>query len=562
MNRLALVIFMLLLPLAGRSANKYLRQGASGAANGNNWTDAYTTWSAAQSGASRGDTIYVADTSSSLGSVTFDKATSGTTLLTVKKATVADHGTSTGWSDAYGDGQAEWGEIGVYSDYWVIDGQTRNESNWQSGSEYGFKAAAVTSIDDLSSLFAANHVTVKHVTAGGAEGTTLTGSEPDTAYKLSGFRALATDWTFTRCRGHNIAHYAVWHMNGTDSVTIEYCSLDNSWGKEAIRGQIAFKNGVIRFNQFINAGGTASPDACTAEIALWDGSSGTFDNNKIYGNIFWRSRGGSDFNTGGTIVVGGNNNSGGDAWAGSPANNTLIYNNTIAGIQGTESGGTSTGGRILVNGGTGNEVRNTLWYDINGTPGASANTTSNNGEESSNPFVNYATGNFHLSAGIAGTSLSSPYNLDMEGTTRGGDGTFDRGALEYGSGADTNAPGLTSATFGTSGTTLTLAFDESVTIGAGGNGGWSVTLSGGSVTLTYASGSGSSSLVYNCGRVVYAGETLSSGLNYTQPGNGVEDSAGNDLATITNHAIVNNSTQTSGTGSNFARVKVNTLKSQ
>jgi hypothetical protein len=109
----------------------------------------------------------------------------------------------------------------------------------------------------------------------------------------------------------------------------------------------------------------------------------------------------------------------------------LIYNNTIAGI----SGAFNTGGNILVNGGSGNICRNNLGYDIAGTFSVTCSTTSSNGEESSDPFVNYATGNLHLSTGIAGTTIATPYDTDMDGVTRGGDGTWDRGAYEYG-GAD------------------------------------------------------------------------------------------------------------------------------
>ena len=41
-------------------------------------------------------------------------------------------------------------------------------------------------------------------------------------------------------------------------------------------------------------------------------------------------------------------------------------------------------------------------------------------------------GNFHLtSATNNGISLPSPFNMDMDGKTRGSDGTWDRGAYEY-----------------------------------------------------------------------------------------------------------------------------------
>jgi hypothetical protein len=70
-------------------------------------------------------------------------------------------------------------------------------------------------------------------------------------------------------------------------------------------------------------------------------------------------------------------------------------------------------------------------------------------------------------------------------------------------------------------------------------------MSGGAVSLAYASGSGSNTLVYNLSRTIYSGETGT--VSYTQPGNGIEDAAGNDLANISSSAVVNNSTQSAGT---------------
>lgn len=112
------------------------------------------------------------------------------------------------------------------------------------------------------------------------------------------------------------------------------------------------------------------------------------------------------------------------------------------------------------------------------------------------------------------------------------------------SAGDVTAPVLTSAVVASSGTSLTLNFSETVSIGAGGNGGFTLTASGGAAALTYSSGSGSSALVYTIGRTVSSSETAT--IAYTQPGNGVEDGAGNDLATFSGTSVTNNSTQGSG----------------
>src|ERR1043165_593257 len=118
-----------------------------------------------------------------------------------------------------------------------------------------------------------------------------------------------------------------------------------------------------------------------------------------------------------------------------------------------------------------------------------------------------------------------------------------RGGASVG-GGDVTSPTLSSATINSAGTSLTLAFSETVTFGAGGNTGWTVSLSGGAATVSYASGSGSSSLVYTISRTGNSGETGT--VSYTNPGNGVEDTAGNDLGTVSAASITNNSSQGGG----------------
>src|SRR5690348_11914306 len=104
MKKLALLLILVALPALG--ANHYIRAGATGNGSGTDWTNACSGFSGscAISGLVRGDTYYVAD--GSYGSQTFDTANSGSSVITIIKATVANHGTATGWSDTFGDGQA------------------------------------------------------------------------------------------------------------------------------------------------------------------------------------------------------------------------------------------------------------------------------------------------------------------------------------------------------------------------------------------------------------------------------------------------------------------------
>jgi hypothetical protein len=110
---------------------------------------------------------------------------------------------------------------------------------------------------------------------------------------------------------------------------------------------------------------------------------------------------------------------------------------------------------------------------------------------------------------------------------------------------DTVAPTADVATVNSSGTTLTLTLSEVCTFGAGGANGFTVALSGGSVTATYSSGTGTSSILFNLNRQIFSGEGGT--MAYTQPGTGWKDAAGNNLATFSGLSIANSSSLTTPT---------------
>lgn len=122
--------------------------------------------------------------------------------------------------------------------------------------------------------------------------------------------------------------------------------------------------------------------------------------------------------------------------------NMVAYNNTIVDNMTGNSGFRffSTSGSI---------ARNNILYQTGGASQAMEVETANNNSlyTSSPPFLNPG-GDFRLSGALAGASLSSTYNQDMLGSTRGSDGVWDRGAYEYNSGSppsDTTAPTMSNA---------------------------------------------------------------------------------------------------------------------
>lgn len=105
---------------------------------------------------------------------------------------------------------------------------------------------------------------------------------------------------------------------------------------------------------------------------------------------------------------------------------------------------------------------------------------------------------------------------------------------------DVTAPTVSSANLAADGLELTIVLSEACTIGAGGSTGFTLVATGGNAALTYASGDTTDTFVFTSARALSSTETAT--LTYVQPGNGLEDAAGNDLASFSGQAVTNNST--------------------
>ena len=529
MKPLILLLALSALPLPLKGADVFVRDGDSG--SGAAWNDALDDLPGTLT---RGNTYWIAD--GNYAGYTFDDAESGTALITVKKATTAEHGTETGWVSTYGDGQAEFtGSLKFTSDYWLIDGSTRNENSWTDVASYGFRCAQGVQMNS-SSFGVGNNVTVQYIDLGSTYDEAPSDATIDN-YSESvylGFSGI-DNFTLSRSHCHN-GTPALFQNAGATNVLIEYCQFSHGYGKEAIRGQNTADGMIIRWSRFWNSTQKDPNDptsGATAEIGCW---SGTHDNMEVYGNFIYNTK--TIFHSDAVILIGGN----GGSWPGVGTNNTKVYNNTIAGIKDGQV-------NIQINGGSNNEAKNNLGYDnhtnvgIGGSPAVATNVNA-----TSDPFVNYAGADFRINSGSEahdiGTNLGgSPYNLDPLGVARGQGGGWDVGAYEF----DEGTPSLSTAVIPTGGTTIVFTYSESVSIGAGGNAGFTMSMSGGAVTATYSSGAPGTALTYNLSRTVNTGETGTH--DYTQPGNGIEatDDAA-DVATYTGTSVTNNSTQGGGGG--------------
>jgi hypothetical protein len=412
------------LTIAGsaEAANHYIRQGASG--NGSDWTNACGGFSGscAVSAMVRGDVYYVAD--GSYGNITLDKAASGSSTITIKKATSADHGTGTGWSDSFGDGQAAFGTIYAITNYWVFDGQTRDENNWSNTAAYGFRVNGEVYAHTINYGTGSSNMTFRYMDVGGAPSANWAAGNPDHGFYLGGFGQVLSNWTISRSHIHNV-NRVPFQLAGASNITIEYSWLGPNWNKETIRGQIRASNIVIRHNVLKNGcqNGPAA-EGCTADIGMWDGGSGAFDGSQIYGNLIWRTV--ATWVSDGVIFIGGD---GGATAAGASANNVVVYNNTIvtASLLGNQN--------IRFPGShTGNIARNNVWHVSAGAnTGCSANVCDNNSVFNTLlSLVSNLLSDLRLTSPLPGVSLPSPFDVDMKGNRRGADGVWDRGAFEFG----------------------------------------------------------------------------------------------------------------------------------
>ena len=150
------------------------------------------------------------------------------------------------------------------------------------------------------------------------------------------------------------------------------------------------------------------------------------------------------------------------------------------------------------------------------------------------PFTSWATGSISVTfnqGSFANGSTAYVYVVDSAGDISSGS------AITIG-GSDTTPPTVTAASINAAGTSLTLTMSEAVTVNDGT--GFSATLSTQGATTCTIDAATSTSLVFTLNNEVLDGETGT--FAYVTVSDGIEDAAGNDLASITGQAITNNST--------------------
>jgi hypothetical protein len=402
---------ILLLSIASfaNAADFCVGPSATGSGNGSDWTN-QMQWSSFTP--VRGNTYYLAN--GSYGSKTLSTAVNGTQLITIRKATVANHGPSDGWSDTYAQQFAGTGQITITTHYWVIDGATRDETDWFDESAYGMKITRSGHTDigikaAVNGQVEVNNITISNVAiilpffndTGTAKGiSTENNSDPVvTSENILISRVLV--------RGGN-QHFFL--RDSSDNI-VEYCASELTGGSNDHHGNTVnlYYNAnrtVIRYNKFRdqwNIHGTGGTSVISTAYT---------DDHEIYGNLFIRCYGAN-------AVIG---------FADDTGEDIQVYNNTFVDCTGPNNGINLNNG-----GGAGNIARNNLWVECT-NPSITVNTSSDNTTAGATSlFVDYDNGDYRLANNtLAGYTLSSPYDVDLLGVTRGSGGQdWSRGAYQF-----------------------------------------------------------------------------------------------------------------------------------
>lgn len=430
MKKCSIIIVALILlsaiPGLADAAVHYVRAGATG--NGSDWANASGQLPASLV---RGDTYYIA--AGSYGRHTFNDAVSGSAFIYIRKATAADHGTSTGWNTSYA-GTATFGGFTFNTGYYDIDGRVGGgPGSWTSG--HGFKiAAAASGTGKIITINNVSHIRIRHseiyfTNLVGASTTSATG---DLIYAVTGGNDLLVQYCWLHDSARTIFYPIKW-----SNVTFEYSRME--------RNGINWSSG--NHSEIFSARQVTNVTVRHSYILDWKSTGGlifggvvssaapsTSSNIHIYGNIFeWTRNWGNTANDG---VIGSWNHS----WM--YVNNVRIYNNTFVNI--TDSDPSDAASIFPIVSHLSDAVtQNNIWYNanpriMNGSHNYNWFNSNAHGEanaqvSSSSPFVSYTGKDYRLSAPLqGGNALPSPYNSDMNGALRGQDGTWDRGAFEFG----------------------------------------------------------------------------------------------------------------------------------
>lgn len=429
--------------------NCYVYKSATGTGTGANWTNAYTgfgtgTGQVDPSAMQRGIIYWIA--AGDYGSPTFSTPNSGTLGIEIEAATDSVNGAASDWSTSYA-GQAIFdSQTTINTDYWGFNGQSRG-SDWESNYNIKFWNQVANSLYAIGVQTSSGLYTNWGFDYVEIAGTNTVG----TTYTDEGFDC------YTDCNNIYIGHSWV-HNPGSDNfslngptgggsgLTLEYNWISyNHSGMNTTHSQCVqttVSNFTARYNIWQD---------CMSSGFITDASGGspTKSNWYVYGNIFFWDSVFAALSTSfvGDGIIGDFNNT--------PAGSYFV-NNTIYGLTSTNVCNASVWYTVPTDAVT----ENNIWQDTAscnpynspiGTWDYNSYFANSSNSSDTSPHVQVSTSNTFVSPlttssplgytnlvndlklltnTSAGVSLSSPYNMDMEGVTRGTGGIWNRGALQ------------------------------------------------------------------------------------------------------------------------------------
>ena len=376
---------LILLPSSDAfAATWYINKEAKGANNGTSWTDAWNEMSRVNSSStSPGDTVYIAGGTytTPLSISKSGNADTSQGRIVYKRATVAEHGSDTGWSDAYDrlviiDTNSSY-NINISGSYITLDGVTR----------WGIESRGATG---FQISMGGKYVTIRYIKFDGSSNTC-----EDSMYTVGSHAIIEYCWFLNFDEDPQGLHRDSISISGSSYVTFRYNRIENGgqWISTCSPGEVLpyfYIYGNVFFNSR-NAGAYNGIVPSNCAPTNW----------YIYNNTFdcTYSRWKMLFN-----------------WAAGGGNQATFKNNAVricdaAGVSGTHN----------------NNAYETTCTSVPAETGRVYN--ANLG------FTNYSAHDYSLQAGSpligSGVNLGAPYNYDYNGNMRPESGAWDIGAYQY-----------------------------------------------------------------------------------------------------------------------------------
>jgi len=473
----ALFIIAFLLSASPIWATTYYISSAGNNSDGLTWTNAYTSFANAGlhnsvSSSPRGHKYYVGN--GNFGSLSLKNAESGSSVITITKATVADHGTEEGWTAGLAAQAVLGSGITFLEGYYTIDGNGSHTVPSDNTNDYGFKVSA-NSYTDYGGIIAFGP-------GGGVAVSNIT------------FKYVHVYNTY-HSRNMPLSYNQTVMVRFEPTVAHSYIKLQNCYfqnsGKDGIqisssRHILVERNYVERLGKYPEAGFPNYDHGQTIQAFqgdnlifrwnIWEACEGESllsmawenDDIRFYGNVIFNKYGET------TVTWGFNHSIVGDISDGSPGEagpiRTYVYNNTIVNVGGDY--GLNAAMNLYESRGN-NFSYNNLWYNAenlgySGGDWTASHDASGGGDSpgvsneqtglASSIFTDYTGNDLTLASDLnAGLDLEAQgwwdtttdtsfwgqldYNADMYGNAYDTDGTWDRGAYSTDSpnGAETPA---------------------------------------------------------------------------------------------------------------------------